>query len=141
MAPRVRNAKPTRITADLSSEDYQTLQELRESTGSMSKVDVVRAALRLLAHLHERSREGYTICVTRGGESTTITYPFFPATPDAPSDRGDHRVAHVPGQGIVVYGGQPGPKEEERCRHCPHTKHKGQCSAETYNGYSCRCIE
>jgi len=66
-----KRRKIRRVTIDLSSEDFQSLEELKDTTGRTS-ASIVRSALNLYSLLHSRYVDGHRFFFKKGENSTEI---------------------------------------------------------------------
>lgn len=72
MAPKRTNKKPTRITVDLSSTDYERLGQLTKMMGAASQVAVVRQAVAMFDFFVRKSAGGYEFFAIKGDERYRI---------------------------------------------------------------------
>lgn len=82
MRRKKQPSEKTRITLDLSKEFYDRLEKLESDTGSDSKAQVIREALRLYEYIVHRHLEGDKfIARTQNGEEETIVFLGSTAAP------------------------------------------------------------
>jgi metal-responsive CopG/Arc/MetJ family transcriptional regulator len=68
--------KKIRVSFDFNPEAYEKLNELHKKSGSSTKADAVRNAIRLYLMLLDRTKEGYEIHYKRGDEDQRIEIIF-----------------------------------------------------------------
>lgn len=68
---KVKKTK-VRVTLDLSEDLYRRLEELMELTGSDTKTEAIKNALRLYEFYAKKHHEGYEVSLRKDGEQERI---------------------------------------------------------------------
>lgn len=72
MTPKRTNKKPTRITVDLSSTDYERLGRMTKMMGAVTQVAAVRRAIVMFDFFVRKSADGYEFFAIKGDERYRI---------------------------------------------------------------------